>query len=278
MTQNPRWLVDGQAGGLIHPDDRGFAYGDGLFETIAWRPGGPRFLDRHLQRLAQGCTRLGMPAPDAATLEREIIALAAGASHGTVRLTLTRGRGPRGYAPPGEPCPSRVVAFHADPVPEPPAGGLVVLRCQTPASTNPALAGMKTLNRLDNVLARAELARTGSDEGIICDASGQVIGATSANLFVVRGGVLLTPALSQGGVAGIMRSLVLECARERGIATRELGMGVEVLQGADEMFLTNALTGLRPVASFAGQPIPGRQLTRIVAQALRERGVPEACA
>ncbi len=278
MTREPRWLVDGQPGGLVHPDDRGFAYGDGLFETIAWRSAGPRFLDRHLQRLARGCVRLGMPAPDAATLEREIIALAAGASHGTVRLTLTRGRGPRGYAPPGDPNPSRVLAFYPGPVPEPPAGGLAVLRCQTPASINPALAGMKTLNKLDNVLARAELARTGSDEGIMCGASGQVIGATSANVFVVRGGVLLTPDLSQGGVAGIMRSLVLECARERGIATRETCMDVVMLQDADEMFLTNALTGLRPVASYAGQPFPGRQLTRVLAQALRERGVPEACA
>lgn len=276
--QNPRWLVNGHQGGLIHPDDRGFAYGDGLFETIAWRSGGPRFLERHLQRLVKGCGHLGLPPPDAATLEREMVALAAGAPHGTIRLTLTRGRGPRGYDPPEEPTPSRVVAFHPGPIPEPPAVGLAVMHCRTPASSNPVLAGMKTLNRLDNVLARAELARTTADEGIMCDATGQVIGATSANLFVVRGGVLVTPALSQGGVAGIMRSLVLECARELGITTRELCMDVEVLPGAEEMFLTNALTGLRPVTSYAGRQLPGRQLTRTVAQALRERGVPEACA
>lgn len=272
------WLRNGQSGGLIRPDDRGFAYGDGLFETIAWRSGMPRFLDRHLLRLAQGCSRLGLPFPGDATLDREIALLAAGHLHGTVRLTLTRGPGPRGYAPPDESEPTRVVSFHPGPVRQPSPAGLSLALCQTPASNNTALAGMKTLNRLDNVLARVELAGTGFDEGVMCDGSGHVIGATAANVFAARAGVLLTPDLSQGGVAGIMRNLVLECAGTHGIAVRELRMTIDDLLEAEELFLTNALTGLRAVTMFDGRQLPGGELTRAIAAALRDCGVREDCA
>lgn len=270
-------MLNGRRDGLLHPDDRGFAYGDGLFETIAWRQGTPRFLNRHLQRLAQGCERLDIPVPDSAILTREITELAAEDACGTIRLSLSRGSGPRGYVPPLAPAPTRVVAFFPGPAAQP-ARALVVGRCHTPASHNPALAGLKTLNRLDNVLARAELAPRGLDEGIMCTVGGQVIGATAANLFAVRQGVMLTPDLTQGGVAGITRGVVLECAATLGIQARELCMDFNVLLEAEEIFLTNALIGLRPVALLEERAMTGRAVTRKLAHALQEQGVAEAFA
>jgi len=270
-----RWLVNGRPDGTIGPDDRGFAYGDGLFETMAWREGALRLFDRHLQRLHLGCRRLGLPEPEITGLVDEITALANGQAQGTVRLTLSRGPGQRGYTAPAVPVVTRVIGFFPD-SPCPASAALAVGLCQVPASINPVLAGLKTLNRLDNVLARTEISRRRLDEGIMCTPAGQVIGATAANVFGIRGDVLLTPELSQGGVAGIMRGLVLDCAAALGITTRETRIDVDALLHMEEMFLTNALIGLRPVASFAGRPLGSGKLTHALAVALQAQGIAEA--
>lgn len=268
-------MVNGQPGGTLRPDDRGFAYGDGLFETMAWRDGALRLFDRHLQRLQSGCRRLGLPVPEITGLVEEISALADGQTRGTVRLTLSRGPGQRGYTAPAAPAVTRVIGFFPDSLGPAPAA-LAVDLCQVPASINPVLAGLKTLNRLDNVLARTEISRRRLDEGIMCTPAGQVIGATAANVFGIRGDVLLTPELSQGGVAGVMRGLVLDCAATLGITTRETRIDVDALLHMEEMFLTNALTGLRPVTSFAGRPLGSGKLTHALALALQARGIAEA--
>lgn len=270
-----QWLVNGRPLAALDPGDRGLAYGDGLFETMAWRDGSLRLADRHLQRLALGCQRLGLPAPAAGIVLAEATRLAGQHACGTVKLVLTRGPGPRGYAPPAGTQPTRAMTFHPGPsaVPGQP---LRLGLCRTPASTNPALAGLKTLNRLDNVLAAAEARQRGLDEGIMCTGDGVVVGATAANVFAVREGVLLTPALDRAGIAGTMRGLVLECAAALGITVRECRLRADELLQADELFLTNALTGLRPVGTIEGRQLRGAGMARRLAEALRERGVREA--
>lgn len=268
-----RWLVNGREDGIIRPDDRGLAYGDGVFETIAVREGKPRLLERHLARLTDACTRLGIPAVSTAALHDDIAAVCTGTNRGTLKLIVTRGAGPRGYAPPSTVQPVRVVTF--SPSVERPAGHVELVLCATPASINPALAGLKTLNRLDNVLARAELQRSGAAEGVMSDCDGWVIGATMANLFLARRGILLTPRLDRGGIRGVMRSVVLELALAAGIEAVETDIRAADLAEAEEMFLTNALIGLRPVSRCGGRDLTGGSLSRKLAELLASRGIEE---
>lgn len=271
----PGWLINGRPGSAVAADDRGLAYGDGLFETIAWRDGVPRLWHRHLLRLETGCRKLGLAAPDPAQLEDEMRMLAAGRSRGVLKLLLTRGSGRRGYAPPDEQQTTRLLGFFPDLPDASPPGSLVVGLCQTPASLNPILAGLKTLNRLDNVLARAEVAQRGLDEGIMCTPDGQVVGGTAANLFGVRDGVLYTPAMTRAGVAGVMRAQILECAAALGLAVEESIVEAEDLRHMEELFLSNALTGLRSIAALEGQTCTGAGIASALRKALRSCGVHE---
>jgi 4-amino-4-deoxychorismate lyase len=273
------WLVNGRLQNAISLDDRGLAYGDGLFETIAWRRGQPRFFDRHLARLREGCRRLDIPAPPDAAIADEIGIAAAGSERGTVKIIVTRGCGRRGYAWEADIVPSRIVGF--DPAPaegRPAAGGASVVYCDTPASCNPRLAGLKTLNRLDNVIARAELRGRRAEEGLMFDDENRLVGGTMSNLFVVRNRELATPLLDRAGVRGVMRDVVMERAREAGIACREIGIARSFLESADEIFLTNALTGLRPVTLCGSSRLEAGPVTATLRAALLECGVEECAA
>jgi 4-amino-4-deoxychorismate lyase len=270
-----RWLVDGRSDAGIAPDDRGLAYGDGLFETIAVRDGAPRLIERHLARLAAGCARLAIPAPSLGLLREEIGTLLDGAARGTLKLIVTRGTGPRGYAPPAAQRPVRALGFWPDESPVAIGSSCALLVCRTPASCNPALAGLKTLNRLDNVLARAEVAAAGAHEGVMTDGPGRIVGGTMTNLFIVRRGELLTPALSRAGVAGVMRAVVLEAASAIGLRSAETDMDVDELMRADEIFLTNALTGIWRVGRVAQRSLGAAPVTIALRARLRELGVDE---
>jgi 4-amino-4-deoxychorismate lyase len=270
------WLVDGVPGRLLQPDDRGLQYGDGLFETIAIRNGTARFLDRHLARLHEGCLRLGLPAPDGALLADEIGGILEGAVQGTVKVILTRGTSTRGYRPPAECTSTRLIGFWPEWVPEVvPDQGVVVRMCRTPASLNAVTAGLKTLNRLENVLARAEWRDQSVAEGLMCDAEQRVVGGTMSNLFVVRGGRLTTPTLTHSGVRGVMRGVIIEEARRAGFVVDEDEIAAADLIKADEMFLSNSLIGIWPVSQFAGRLLEPGLVTRMVAALLGDLGVSE---
>ncbi len=275
-----QWLVNGKPGGRIDPDDRGFGYGDGLFETIAIRGGAARFIERHLSRLNDGCRQLGIPLPPTSLIREEAEQLVAGRQHGTIKVIVTRGPGPRGYCPPAAMHPTRAMVFlpeNADAARRP-AGGVRVVKCKTPASCNPALAGVKTLNRLDNVLARAELQTSDADEGLMSDLAGGIIGGTMSNLFMVHRGRILTPTLRNCGIRGVMRGLVLEAAAAAGEPVLETEIGMQQLAGAEELFLTNSLIGLWPVRWLAGRTLDTGPVTRRIARALRALGVEECAA
>ncbi len=249
-----RILVNGREGELLDPADRGLQYGDGLFETIAVQDGRPRFLEWHFERLAKGAARLGLSLPDTALLRAEIAALCP-EQHGVIKLIVTRGAGARGYRPPRRPEPNRVVAASPWPDWEPAAwlDGVRLGWCRTRLGRNPALAGIKHLNRLEQVLARAEWDDGRMDEGLMQDEQDQVISGTQSNLFARIADRWVTPALDQCGVAGVMRRAFRNWTAEQGDPVIERALPAAELAEATAVALTNALIGAWPVREFAGR-------------------------
>lgn len=263
-------LINGQAGDSVSAFDRGLQYGDGLFETIAVRDGAPRLWDRHMARLADGCRRLRLPEPDRDTLAREAAQLCAGTARAVLKLVITRGPGTRGYRiTPADPetaaaRATRIVMLL--PAPERAAqdyrDGIALRLCTTRLGSNPALAGIKHLNRLEQVLARDEWDDPEVREGLMRDRDGALIAGTMSNLFVVTGGAVRTPALGECGVAGVMRGFVMDAAPALGIAVSEGRLTVDALDTADEIFMCNSLIGIWPVRRFEARTFAIGPVTR----------------
>ena len=251
---NTLWLVNGQATGL-DPADRGLAYGDGVFETMAALDGRIRWLDLHLDRLEEGCRRLEIPSPPRSLLTEEIDAHCPRTGRAVVKLIVTRGPGARGYLPPDPASPTRVLAIL--PWPEHPDSyyrdGISVRTCHLKLGENPALAGIKHLCRLEQVLAQLELRGAAVQQGLLLDAGGFVAGGTASNVFAVGRAELSTPSLTRCGIKGVMRRVVLEAARTLGIRAEERDVTPAELQSADEVFMTNSLFGIWPVTSLDGR-------------------------
>lgn len=250
-------LVNGVAGGLLDPLDRGLQYGDGLFETMAVLDGRARFYDRHLARLAEGARRLALPMPDPTLLHAQVAA-AWPRGRGVVKVIWTRGPAGRGYRPAPDAVPTCIVAGFDWPTwPESAWRAGVRLRyCRTRWSRNPALAGIKHLNRLEQVMARAEWNDEDIAEGLMLDERDRVISGTQSNLFAVVEGRLATPALDQCGVAGIMRGAFCGWAADCAVPVVERDLSSGQLANATEIFVSNALVGAWPVRELAGRPVP----------------------
>ena len=222
--------------------DRGLAYGDGLFETLRVHAGRPVWWDAHVARLNLGADRLGIEAPATDWLRAQVDALLAGQGEdGVLKLVLTRGAGGRGYRATAGLPPTLVLSRH--PLPTHPSTPLVVRWCGLRMALQPALAGIKHLNRLEQVLARAEWRDEGIHEGLLLDAAGRVACATSANVFARVDGRWLTPRVDDCGVAGVVRSWLL--ANVPGAAQATLRPADA--NGADALFLCNAVRGILPV-------------------------------
>lgn len=233
------------AGTLLN---RGLSYGDGLFETITVFDGWSPFLDLHFERLAAGCRRLQIDC-DAQALRVEVaVALAAG-GEGVLKIIVVRAGAERGYASHRSAGSHRLLQFFPQGVrasfnrlPD------AVLRlCRQRLSAQPALAGIKHLNRLEQVLARAEWSDPSITEGLMLDGGGRVIEAISSNIFCVKDGAILTPALNQCGVAGVMRRVVIE---RLDAAVIETALALDDLYGADEVFITSSVRGIQPVVQL----------------------------
>lgn len=240
------WSVNGSASGL-DPRDRGLAYGDGLFETMAAVGGAIRWLDYHLERLVAGCARLAIPTPRDTELRREIAAHTPSTDRAVIKLIVTRGIGARGYRPPDASIPTVIVGSAPWPSDAGSAGEVAMVTCETRLGENPQLAGLKHLCRLEHVLAQLELRKRGLDEGLLLSTSGHVVSGTSNNVFAAFGARLFTPRLDRCGVRGVMRRLVLESCAPLGLGAQEVDMDIADLKQADELFVTNALLGVRPV-------------------------------
>lgn len=223
------------------PADRGLAYGDGLFETVRVFRAEPVLWREHLARLRRGLRRLRIEA-DVAFVEARALELMAGIDDGVLKLILTRGSGGRGYAPFDAAEPLLVLSRRAPPPPAP-GRGLVLRWCATRLALQPALAGIKHLNRLEQVLARGEWRDARIHEGLMCDADGRAICATAANLFVLRRGRWLTPPLDRCGVAGTLRAWLLR----RGPDVQEEELQPAEVESANAVFLASGVRGILPV-------------------------------
>tara|TARA_R110002110_G_scaffold14698_1_gene67615 strand:+ start:31958 stop:32803 length:846 start_codon:yes stop_codon:yes gene_type:complete len=257
VTASGRFWLNGQPTEALPVPDRALEFGDGLFETLLLRHSEPVYLELHLQRLQAGLETLRFP-PCIDAARRHILAACAETTPDAhnpwqaLRITVSRGAGPRGYTPPVSAQPRFLVALHAlerDALLQLPAASLGITQMQW--SEQPLLAGIKHLNRLEQVLACDELSRLGVDEALMLGQSGQVVSVTAGNLFAVSGGKLVTPVLDVCGIRGTRRQSIIErWAPALGIPVIETRLTVADIHSADEVFFCNSLIGLRPVDSF----------------------------
>ncbi len=250
----------------LDPLDRGLAYGDGVFETILIHHGAPVWWNAHLLRLLRGCAALGIASPDPEFLRAQTDALIVGCTRGVLKLIVTRGVGERGYAPPQHAAQTIVLTLSDVATQSPAADGLVLRWCATPLAIQPRLAGIKHLNRLEQVIARAEWNDAAIHEGLQCDTSGRVVGATSANLFVLRDGRWLTPPVDHCGIAGICRAWVLEHV----VGSAETVLTRADVESADAIVLCNAVRGILAVAVLGAQHWPPHPQTIALQKRLAE--------
>lgn len=266
-------LINGVPGDTIDVADRGFMYGDGLFATLATLGFRAMQLERHLEKMASGAARLGIPWPGIAVFRSDIELLlktASAADRSVLKLMLTRGAGGRGYAPPDAPVVSRLALRY--PFPAYPSAyqteGIVLRWCETRLGLNPGLAGIKHMNRLEQVLARREWSDTSVQEGLLCDTLGNVIEGTMSNLFIVtHTGELITPDLALCGVSGVQRACIMQLAREQlGVCVRESRLRVEDVMSAAEVFVSNSVIGLWPVRQLADRSwtAPGKMSEKLL--------------
>ncbi len=266
---NSIWIETDGNGQLLPADapvvklnDRGFAYGDGLFETIRLRGGAPLFFARHVARLRDGLAQLGFPQlewDETALLARCRRVIAANAlTDGVLKVILTRGAGPRGFEPPGESHPTLFIESHSPPLSakrtgEGPGVGAILASWKIdPASP---LCRVKHLGALDKVLARQFARQHGADETLFQNVDGHLTEAAASNLFLVVGGKIFTPALHCGLLPGIARGLLIETANALPVPLIETKIPVIRLSQANEAFLTNVVAGVRPLVRVDDRPI-----------------------
>jgi 4-amino-4-deoxychorismate lyase len=253
-------LIDGAPAASVSVLDRAFHYGDGLFETVACRAGRARLLPMHVERLLSGCQRLGISGVEADTVRGEIESLARGAGDSIVKLIVTRGdMQARGYAPAGSEKARRIAMRYPWPAEDPQPAR--VRTAQMRLGENPALAGLKHLNRLEQVLARAEVRGTSESDLLLFSGSGQLVSGTMSNVFIVQDSRLITPRLDTCGVAGVMRRFVMQQARAAGIAVEERSIEASEVASATEMFFTNARLGVQPIVVLDGRTLSVGRLT-----------------
>ncbi|MCJ8300472.1 MAG: aminodeoxychorismate lyase [Pseudomonadales bacterium] len=245
-------LINGQSEQLLSTADRGLSYGDGLFETIQIADGAPLLWDAHLQRMQRGAEKLKIPFDDtlADLFYREFLSLLDSTSANAVlKLTLTRGVGKRGYKPDPRAAITRICSLTA--LPDFTAQqrlGIKVRLCQLQLARQPVLAGLKHLNRLEQVLARSEWDDPDITEGLVCDTDSYLIEGTMSNLFWVTNGVLYTPDLSYSGVEGVIRNALISlCRQKTQLEVKTAAYKLPQLLAADEVFVCNSVINILPV-------------------------------
>lgn len=264
-------LVNGRRSDWVNARDRGLAYGDGVFRTLRTEAGQPVWWADQFAKLAADCSALALACPDEAVLLDEV-RQAAEAEPGIVKIVLTRGAGTRGYAPPADAACTRVVLS----APLPPHARLdasfpIAARwCTLRLARQPRLAGIKHLNRLENVLARAEWDDPEVFEGLLCDQRGAVISGVTSNLLWVRNRALFTPDLSECGVAGVARSRLLRAAARLGMPVHIGRWLPDAILDADEAMICNSVIGVRRIARLGETTWPAAGWTTTLSNALDE--------
>ena len=260
----------------ISSHDRGFLYGDGLFTSVRVRDGLPRLWPHHIERLQQAQQRLGLQC-DLTELTRQAFEHAAQLQHGTLKIIVSRGVGLRGYLPPDQPA---AVYFQLFPstiqVGEPQADGLFVadhiasgvLQMPRVGHVMPELAGLKTLNRLEQVLLRQALAQTSWPEGLVLDLDGMVVEGVQSNCWWRRDGQWQTPCLQRAGIAGVMRAEIMQRMQQRRIAFSQVRLHVRELVQVESLFFCNSLTGILAVSQLDGRSLQTKPVDSLLVDLL----------
>lgn len=271
ITAEPIIWINGQKSPSLDVADRGLAYGDGLFETMRFERGRVALLDLHMQRLMLGAHALAIEGVQPLVARvigdalAELRALQSDTSY-VIKLVVTRGVGGQGYRPAAEqPSPTVIVRVAPLAVDEAKlTNGVALKLCRWRLSLSPLLAGIKHLNRLEYVMAGRELAEEGeSVQGLLTDANGSVVESLHHNVFIVKRGELITPQIAMSGVAGVMRTHILQSlAPALGIAASEGELRLDDLIGAEEILLCNSVQGVWPVVSFRSRELASGPITR----------------
>ncbi|MBE9525270.1 MAG: aminotransferase class IV [Chloroflexi bacterium] len=253
----------------ISPADRGLLLGDGIFETLRAYGGRIFRLDAHLDRLIASANLLQIPIPIlrvalSQALTDTLEANQLSKSDAALRLTLTRGIGPRGLSLPPNPRPTLIItAILLDKPHLPPAKALITSIRRNQYSP---LCKIKSLNFLDNILARQEATAKGFDEALLLNCTGQLVEASAANLFIVSQSSLLTPPINDGALPGVTRGVIIELAKSHAIPIREISLDHKDVASVDEAFLTNSLIEIQPLIQVGDQIIGQGEIGSITAQ------------
>jgi len=239
------YLINGKSEGCLTPFDRGFAYGDGVFRTVPVKNGAALVWGRHYLKLRDDCNAIGIVCPSEDTLLSDIALLFEDRGDGVIKIIVTRGESARGYAVPALAQPNRAI-LRSD-LPSYPeknfTEGISLHLCRLQLAAQPLLAGIKHLNRLENVLARMEWRDPAITDGLLLDQSGNVIECTMSNVFMRHGNRLSTPDLRRCGVSGLTRERILEIAPSLGFECAVATFNLDALLGADEVLICNSLIG-----------------------------------
>jgi len=260
MASHHTSLINGSFEQTISAVDRGFTYGDGVFRTMKIKDGQPVSWPFHYQKLVADCAAIGIVCPSAELLMCDIQLLFPidefdNGQVQVVKIIITRGEGERGYAPPAVTIPTRVLIKSAMPSHAETnyTQGVRLHLCDTRLALQPKLAGIKHLNRLENILARMEWRDETVFDGLMLDQQGSVIECTMSNIFARMGQQLYTPDLSQCGVAGITRQRILGLEALLGLTAHVATLSLPELLNADEVIICNSLYGTFQVTAIGDQ-------------------------
>lgn len=258
--------VNGTLQEWLAVSDRAVQFGDGCFTTARVRDGQIDWLPQHLQRLQQGAERLLIDAVDWSALQAEMTDAARQQGEGVLKAMITRGVGGRGYSAAGCLQPTRIVSLAAYPAHyhRLRESGARLALSPVRLAQNPLLAGIKHLNRLEQVLIRTQLEQTGADEALVLDTAGKLVECCAANIFWRAGQQVFTPLLSQSGVNGIMRQHIIQLLEQQGYQWQELSVEMSVLSRADEVLICNALMPVLPVYQIEEWRYSSRQLFDVI--------------
>lgn len=274
MQNKHDYIINGSFNGAISPLDRGLAYGDGIFRTLKMVAGLPEQWPAHYQKLVADCSVIGIVCPSPELLMSDFVQLFTPDETAVAKIIITRGDGERGYKPPAITAPMRLVIKSAMPdyPPENFTEGVHLHVCETRLAHQPALAGIKHLNRLENVLARMEWNNANIipaiAEGLMLDMNDHVIECTSANIFARFGDMLITPSLAECGISGITRQRILDLAYTLNLTASIEAVHLTKLLTADEVIISNSIYGAWQVRSIANKNWQKQSLAADIRKAL----------
>lgn len=261
------FLINGTEQRQLAASDRAIQFGDGCFTTARILAGQIQFAPAHIQRLRLACERLFIPFHDWDLLAQEMASLAQGKVDGVVKVILSRGGGGRGYSAAGCDSPTRILSVSARPAHYArwQREGVTLALSDVCLGRNPMLAGIKHLNRLEQVLIRAGLEQAGADEALVLDSDGWITECCAANIFWRQGPEVFTPRLDYAGVDGIMRQYCMRQLASSGFRVVEVNARQQALAQAEEVVICNALMPVVPVRQWGDLHWSSRDLYQFLA-------------